>query len=233
MKNSAPAFFICPWFSEICYDKDNSLGNDEIAMDDPANQHDEHVLIDTICMGCDLILPVNDLSLCDNCFMKLERDLIRSRDWEYSATAFMTPPEELEALRERVIRDYGAGYELIVPSGAVQKPKRKNKRSHSRNTQRKRAIAARAVRDYDTEDVLQAARDFIRERDEEWVNFSRVAQHLYETFYKLKPKHLGSPDKKYKSLRKFLEDYPTDFELRRDDDKHSLFWICLIQKQRD
>lgn len=197
-------------------------------MEEPKTQQDGDVIIDTICVGCDLILPVNDLSLCDDCFMKLERDLIRSRDWEYSATAFITPPEDLEALRERVVRDYGADYELIESPETAPKPKRKNKRSHSRNTQRKREIAARAIREYDTEDVLQAARDFVRERDEEWVNFGRIAQHLYETFYNLKPKRLGPPDKKYKSLRKFLEDYPTDFELRRDEDKHSLFWIRLI-----
>ncbi|HMN15098.1 MAG TPA: OST-HTH/LOTUS domain-containing protein [Bellilinea sp.] len=202
-------------------------------MNNPKGEHDDDVLIDTICVGCDLILPVNDLRLCDDCFMKLERDLIRARDWEYSATAFMTPPEDLEALRERVIRDYGADYELIVSPETAQKPKRKNKRSRSRNTQRKREIAARAVRDYDTEDVLQAARDFIREQDEDWVNFSRVAQHLYETFYKLKPKRLGPADKKYKSLLKFLADYPADFELKEDTDKRGLYWIRLIQKQRD
>jgi hypothetical protein len=185
-------------------------------------------LIDTICAGCDLPFPVNDLGLCDECFAKLERDLIRARDWDYSATAFITPEEQLEALRDRIIRDYGAAYELIVDSNAVDKPKRKNKRSHSRATQRKQEIAARAVRDYSTEDVLQAARDFLRERGEEWVNFSHVVQHLYETFYNLKPKRLGAPDKKYKSLLKFLMDYPSDFELRADVDKRGVYWIRLL-----
>ena len=134
---------------------------------------------------------MNDLSLCDECFAKLERDLIRARDWDYSATIFMTPQEQFEALRERVIRDYGADYELIAVPNAVDKPKRKNKRSHSWETQRRREIAVRAVRDYSTEDVLQAARDFPQRQDEEWGNASRVMQHLYETFYKLKPKRLG------------------------------------------
>jgi hypothetical protein len=197
-------------------------------MTDPQDEHDTGVLIDTICAGCDLPFPVNDLGLCDNCFMKLERDLIRARDWDYSATAFMTAPEQLEALRERVIRDYGADYELIADPKTVQKPKRKNKRTRSRATQRKREIAARAVRDYSTEDVLQAARDFIREQDEEWVNFGCVAQHLYETFYQLKPKRLGQPGKKYKSLLKFLADCPVDFELRADADKRGLYWIRLV-----
>lgn len=197
-------------------------------MPDPQDEHDTSVLIDTICAGCDLPFPVNDLGLCDECSAKLERDLIRARDWDYSATAFMTPQEQLEALRERVIQNYGADYELIADPDAVDKPKRKNKRSHSRATQRKREIAAQAVRDYSTEDVVQAARDFLREQNEEWVNASRVMQHLYETFYKLKPKRLGQPGKKYKSLLKFLADCPGDFEVRTDADQRGLYWIRLV-----
>lgn len=184
------------------------------------NSTDE--VIDTFCMGCDLPFRVNDLGLCDNCFAKLERDLIRSRDWDYSVTAFGVAPDQLEALRERVIRDFGTAYELIE---SPKKPK--NKRSKSRASQRKRAIAAQTIRDYSTTDVLQTARDFIRAQNEEWVNFSRVAQCLYETFYHLKPKRLGQPGKKYKSLLKFLADYPSDFELRQDPDNRGLYWIRL------
>ncbi len=196
-------------------------------MTDPQDERDTG-MIDTICDGCDLPFPVNDLGLCDECFAKLERDLIRGRDWAYSATAFGTPQEQLEALRERVIRDYGAEYELILPPGMKERWKRKNKRTRSRATHRKREIAARAVRDYSTEDVLQAARDFFREQNEEWVNASRVMQHLYETFYKLKPKRLGQPGKKYKSLLKFLADCPGDFEVRADDNRRGLYWIRLV-----
>jgi hypothetical protein len=112
---------------------------------------------------------VNDFGPCDECFAKLERDLIRTRDWDYSTTAFMTPPDQLEDLCERVIQDWGADYELIAAPKTVTKPKQKNKRSHSRETQRKREIAARAVRDYSTEDILQAARNFLRVQNEEWV----------------------------------------------------------------
>jgi hypothetical protein len=178
--------------------------------------------IDTFCVGCDLPFHVNDLGLCDTCFAKLERDLIRSRDWEYSVTAFAVAPDQLEALRERVIRDYGAAYELIE---SPKKPK--NKRSKSRASQRKREIAAQAIRDYSTDDVLQTADDFIRAQNEEWVNFSRVAQCLYETFYHLKPKRLGQSGKKYKSLLKFLADYPSDFELCQDNENNGIFWIRL------
>ncbi len=180
-------------------------------------------LIDTFCVGCDLPLPVNDLGLCDTCFAKLERDLIRSRDWDYSMTAFAVPEDQLEALRERVIRQYGAEYELIEDPNAPKKPKGKPKRSHSRNTQRKREIATKAIRDYGTDDILQVARDFIQAQNEEWVNFSRVSQCLYETFYHLKPKRLGQPGKKYKSLLKFLADYPTRFEVKCDE--AGVYWI--------
>ncbi len=185
------------------------------------------MIVDTICVGCDLFKPVNDLSLCDDCFAKLERDLIRSRDWEYSATAFAVPEDHLEALRNRVIRDHGAAYELIEDPNAPKKRKGKPKRSHSRNTQRKRAIAAKAIREYDTDMVLQSARAFTGEQDEEWVNFSRLSQHLYETFYKLKPRHLGPKGKRYKSLLKFFTDCHDDFEVRQDDEKKGLYWIRL------
>ncbi|MEO8397577.1 MAG: hypothetical protein ABI700_31565, partial [Chloroflexota bacterium] len=96
------------------------------------DQDSDDFLIDTICVGCDLPFPVNDLGLCAECYKKLERDLIRSRDWEYSATAFMVAANQLEVLRERVIRDYGAAYELMMSSEQL---KRKNKRSQSRATQ--------------------------------------------------------------------------------------------------
>lgn len=200
----------------------------EVAMDYSEDEDEDGIIIDTICAGCDLFKPVNDLSLCDDCFAKLERDLIRSRDWEYSATAFAVPEEQLEALRDRVIREHGAAYELIEDPNAPKKRKGKPKRSHSRNTQRKRAIAAKAIREYDTNAVLQSARAFLGEQDQEWVNFSRLSQHLYETFYKLKPKHLGPKNKKYKSLLKFITDCHDDFEVRQDDDKKGLYWIRLM-----
>jgi len=175
-------------------------------------------LIDTFCVACDLPFPVNDLGLCDNCFAKLERDLIRSRDWDYSVTAFGVALDQLEALRERVIRDYGAAYELME---SPKKPK--NKRSKSRASQHKREIAVQAIRGYNTDDVLQMAEEFMRAQNEEWVNFSRVAQYLYETFYHLNPKRLGVPSKKYKSLLKFLADYPTRFEVKCDE--AGVYWI--------
>ena len=199
----------------------------EAAMNPRDDEYDDGIIIDTICAGCDLFKPVNDLSLCDDCFAKLERDLIRSRDWAYSVTAFAVPEDQLEAMRDRVIRDYGATYELIEDPNSPKKRKGKKKRFHSRNTQRKREIAAKAIHEYDTSKVLQSAHDFVCKYDGDWVNFSRLSQHLYETFYKLKPKHLGPKDKKYKSLLKFIADYPDDFEVRQDDNNKGLYWVRL------
>jgi len=184
-------------------------------------------MVDIFCAGCDIPGDLNENGLCTDCATKLERDLIRNRDWDYSALAFAVPEDQLETLRERVIRDYGARYELIKPPGASNKKKRKNKRSNSRNTKRKREIAAKATRDYTTDDVLQAAQDFIQQRDEVWVNFSHVSQYLYETFYKLKPRQLGKSGRRYKSLLKLLLDYPEVFKIKADDEKTGLYWVQL------
>ena len=40
------------------------------------------------CQGCERYGRINDLSLCKDCAVKLERDLIRQRDWEYLATVY-------------------------------------------------------------------------------------------------------------------------------------------------
>lgn len=65
-------------------------------------------------MGCDLPSHVNDVELCDSCYAKLERDMIRSRDWDRSGLAFGTPDLELENLR-LLMREFGKDYELIIP----------------------------------------------------------------------------------------------------------------------
>ncbi len=195
-----------------------------MSIDGATNHDNDHALDSGFCRNCKAPLPVNDLGLCDDCYAKLERDLIRMRDWEYSAEAFGVPDAQLEALRDCIIRDYGAAYELLEQPHEY---KPKNKRSKSRATQRKREIAAQAIREYSTDDVLQAAHDFIQAQTEPWVNFSRVSQHLYERFYHLKPKRLGSPGKKYKSLIKFIADYPDRFQLSSEPDQRGVYWIRL------
>lgn len=73
------------------------------------------------CIACDLIGRINDLGLCQDCFEKLERDLIRQRDFERTASGFGLSPEQQEKLREEVIKNYGQALELIEP----EKPKKK------------------------------------------------------------------------------------------------------------
>jgi hypothetical protein len=195
--------------------KVNSMKAQHTAFEDRRNSWE--------CVGCGLPLPLNEQGLCADCNAKLERDLIRARDWEYTTTAYFLSAEQQEALRARIIREYGAKNELLVED----KPKSKPKHTHSRVTQRKREIDAEEVREYSTDDVLQAANDFIQAQTEPWVNFSRVSQHLYERFHRLKPKRLGGPGKKYKSLLNFIADYPDRFQLRSEPDQRGVYWIRL------
>jgi hypothetical protein len=74
------------------------------------------------CQGCDMFLPVNDLGMCEDCAGKLDRDMIRKRDWAYSVLAFGCPKDKLEDLRNDIIKKYGNKFELI----ADDKPKKKN-----------------------------------------------------------------------------------------------------------
>jgi hypothetical protein len=85
------------------------------------------------CQACDRYGPVDDLSLCEDCGEKLERDLIRQRDWDYSAAAFGLTSEGREELRRQVVAQYGEGLELIAPSEQAQKsrsPRKRGKRGH-------------------------------------------------------------------------------------------------------
>jgi hypothetical protein len=82
------------------------------------------------CQGCDIWGPVDDMGLCTDCAGKLERDMIRKRDWAYSALAFGCPKDKLEDLRNEVIKTHGKKLELI----AEEKPtKKKSKKNHRRN----------------------------------------------------------------------------------------------------
>jgi hypothetical protein len=66
------------------------------------------------CQACETFAVVNDLGLCEDCGAKLERDLIRQRTWDYSATAFGLAATQRETLRAQVIAKYGKALELIV-----------------------------------------------------------------------------------------------------------------------
>ena len=67
------------------------------------------------CQACDQWGPVDDLMLCQDCTAKFERDLIRQREWDYSASAFGLPAEAREDLRRQVMAQFGEDLELIDP----------------------------------------------------------------------------------------------------------------------
>ena len=46
------------------------------------------------CQGCGLFLPIDNVGLCGQCAAKLDRDLIRQRDWDYSTAAFGVDPSK-------------------------------------------------------------------------------------------------------------------------------------------
>jgi hypothetical protein len=87
------------------------------------------------CQGCDNFTRVNDLALCEECNGKLDRDLIRQREWDYSASAFSVPKEKLEEFRAAVIKEYGEKYELIVPEKTIKNIQKNctNKNGHNKH----------------------------------------------------------------------------------------------------
>jgi len=82
------------------------------------------------CNGCDCMLPVNDLGLCGDCAEKLDRDLIRKRDWNYSVAAYGLDGGQREKLRRQVIAIHGAAHELISPSERHKAQTRRKKAAY-------------------------------------------------------------------------------------------------------
>ena len=84
------------------------------------------------CQACEMWGRVNDLMLCEECDAKIQRDLIRARNWDYVAAAFGLDDQGRERLRVEVIRRYGAENELIID----QKPKKRKSRQRRRRSRR-------------------------------------------------------------------------------------------------
>ncbi|MHB8067352.1 MAG: hypothetical protein ACYDIC_05570 [Desulfobaccales bacterium] len=85
------------------------------------------------CQGCDRYISVNDLNLCDECASKLDRDLIRERNWDYSTSAFVLDASMREELRRQVIAQYGEKLELIAPSKETKSSTRKQRKRRKKN----------------------------------------------------------------------------------------------------
>jgi len=85
------------------------------------------------CVACDFLGHVNDLGLCEECAGKLERDLVREQDWDYSASAFGLADDDREKLRRQIVAQYGEALELIEPVKDARKkhPFRSSRESSS------------------------------------------------------------------------------------------------------
>jgi hypothetical protein len=90
------------------------------------------------CQGCDTWGPVDDIGLCQDCAGKLERDMIRQRDWAYSALAFGCPKDKLEDLRNEVIKKYGEKLELIAEERPTGNKSENNRRRNCKRNRKKR-----------------------------------------------------------------------------------------------
>jgi hypothetical protein len=80
------------------------------------------------CVGCDQWHILDDLGMCDTCAAKFDRDLIHQRAWDYSATVFGCDPKDYESLRQLVIDNYRAAYELLAPPEKKGRKQRKRRR---------------------------------------------------------------------------------------------------------
>ena len=80
------------------------------------------------CAACEQFRRVNESGVCEDCSQKLERDLIRKRDWAYSATAHGMSDERREDMRRQIVDKFGDGPELIAPSRQVEVNRKRRKR---------------------------------------------------------------------------------------------------------
>lgn len=80
------------------------------------------------CAGCDELGRLDNLGLCRHCGDKLERDLLRKRDWAYSTTAFGMTEEQCEVARSQVLKQFGDDLEIITASKDGSSPQKRRKR---------------------------------------------------------------------------------------------------------
>ncbi|MCK5716844.1 MAG: hypothetical protein KAH77_05085 [Thiomargarita sp.] len=84
---------------------------------------------DIECQGCDSHSALNDLGLCEDCAEKLDRDLIRLRNWEHSVSTVDLSAGDRENFRKDIITQHGKEYELILPKRTSQRKKRTRRKS--------------------------------------------------------------------------------------------------------
>ena len=122
---------VCPSCGQVTVDEVHltELGQTQLTnatFPGDADFLDESVYFE--CRGCDEYLPVDDLGLCEQCAAKLDRDLLRQRQWQHAVSAFQLTPAQCERLRERVVREFGAKPELITSGHSSRGRKRKKRK---------------------------------------------------------------------------------------------------------
>ena len=101
---------------------------DDDAFDDEEN----------LCQGCEEEAELNRAGLCASCADKLERDLIRKREWRHVPAARKQSKEALELLRNRIIKEYGKALELIAEEAPEISRNEAEKRALKKAKRRKR-----------------------------------------------------------------------------------------------
>ncbi len=66
------------------------------------------------CQACDTFTEVNDMSLCDDCDEKIQRDMIRDKEWDYVVEAFGLSNEGRDKLYQDTIKKHGRKKELTT-----------------------------------------------------------------------------------------------------------------------
>jgi len=89
------------------------------------------------CRGCDIVSRVNDLGLCEECAGKLERDLIRERDWDYTVSAYGLTDSRREELRSQVVAQYGEKLELMAQKKSADRKSKARKPNRKRSRKRR------------------------------------------------------------------------------------------------
>jgi hypothetical protein len=120
--------------SEEHIEQENNFIDDDIMdnffLDDIDLGYDDSIGPEGFCYSCDNYGPIDFNSLCDECGRKVERDLIRQRDWDYTVSGYLLKQEERERLRTQVIKEYGKKLELLQEN---LKHKKKRKRKTKKN----------------------------------------------------------------------------------------------------
>ena len=98
----------------------------------PTMDRDRSAFKEAECRGCGTRQAIDDLGLCGGCSAKLDRDMIRKRDWEFSMSAFGVARDKRDTLRLEIIEKYGKELELLAeddsPKGNAKSHKKKRRK---------------------------------------------------------------------------------------------------------